>query len=79
LLHWGLNTVFVGGSTGESHSLTVEERLTLAQRWSEVVRGSTLRLVVHVGSSRPHSSSECSPDHGGSVASSRRAWPSRFL
>ena len=46
----GVNTVFVGGSTGESHSLTVEERLALARRWSEIVRGSKLRLVVHVGS-----------------------------
>jgi N-acetylneuraminate lyase len=46
----GIETVFVGGSTGESHSLTVEERLALARRWSEVVPGSGLRLVVHVGS-----------------------------
>jgi N-acetylneuraminate lyase len=46
----GVNTVFIGGSTGESHSLTVEERLALAQRWSEVIHGSSLRLVVHVGS-----------------------------
>lgn len=44
-----VGTVFVGGSTGESHSLTLDERLQLAQRWSEVVRGSRLRLVVHVG------------------------------
>jgi len=46
----GVQTIFLGGSTGESHSLTVAERLSLAQRWSEVVRGSKLRLVVHVGS-----------------------------
>ncbi|MBM3997128.1 MAG: hypothetical protein FJ303_23705 [Planctomycetes bacterium] len=46
----GVKTVFIGGSTGESHSLTVEERMALALRWSEVVRGSGLRLVVHVGS-----------------------------
>lgn len=50
LLRNGLGTVFIGGSTGESHSLTVEERLALARRWSEVARGSTLQLVVHVGS-----------------------------
>ena len=50
LHHAGVNTVFIAGSTGESHSLTVAERLALAQRWSEVVRGSKLRLVVHVGS-----------------------------
>jgi len=46
----GVGAVFVAGSTGESHSLTVEERLALGQRWSAVVRGSSLRLVVHVGS-----------------------------
>lgn len=46
----GIRTVFIGGSTGESHSLTVAERLSLAQRWAEVVRGSELELVVHVGS-----------------------------
>lgn len=45
----GVRTVFVGGSTGESASLTVDERLALAQRWSEVIPGSGLALVVHVG------------------------------
>ncbi len=44
-----VGVVFIGGSTGESLSLTIEERLQLAQRWSDVVRGSDLRLVVHVG------------------------------
>lgn len=42
-------TVFIGGSTGESHSLTLEERRQLAQRWFEVTRGSSLKVVVHVG------------------------------
>src|SRR3954469_11999835 len=46
----GVGAAFICGSTGESHSLTVEERLALARRWSEVRRGSGLRLVVHVGS-----------------------------
>ena len=45
----GVRTVFIGGSTGESHSLTLNERLELCTRWSEVVRGSDLTLVVHVG------------------------------
>ncbi|MCE2791509.1 MAG: dihydrodipicolinate synthase family protein [Planctomycetota bacterium] len=44
-----IGTVFIGGSTGESQSLTLDERLRLARRWSEVLRGSGLRLVVHVG------------------------------
>jgi N-acetylneuraminate lyase len=46
----GVAAVFVGGTTGECSSLTVDERLALARRWGEVVRGSPLQLVVHVGS-----------------------------
>ena len=49
-LRSGVKTVFVGGSTGESHSLKVTERLALAERWGRVVRGTEIRLVVHVGS-----------------------------
>jgi N-acetylneuraminate lyase len=50
LLRNSVNTAFIGGTTGESHSLTVEERHALAGRWSEVVQGSAMRLIVHVGS-----------------------------
>jgi N-acetylneuraminate lyase len=46
----GVAAVFIGGSTGESHSLNVDERMSLAQQWCDVLRGSPLRLVVHVGS-----------------------------
>jgi N-acetylneuraminate lyase len=46
----GVSAVFVGGSTGESSSLTLTERLALAERWAEVLKGSTLQFVVHVGS-----------------------------
>ncbi len=49
LLRNGVATVFVGGSTGESHSLTIDERLALVKRWSEVVRSTELQLIVHVG------------------------------
>lgn len=45
-----VRTVFIGGSTGESHSLTLDERLALTKRWAEVTRGTRLRVVVHVGS-----------------------------
>jgi N-acetylneuraminate lyase len=45
----GVKAVFVGGTTGECSSLTVEERLALAKRWSEVVAGAGIQLVVHVG------------------------------
>jgi N-acetylneuraminate lyase len=50
LLHNGVRTVFVGGTTGESSSLSLEERKSLALRWSEVTRSTPLRVVVHVGS-----------------------------
>ena len=49
-LHSGLRTVFIGGSTGESHSLSTDERRALCQRWMDVARGTELRVVVHVGS-----------------------------
>lgn len=49
LLKDGVETVFIGGSTGESHSLSLDERLALAERWSQVIRGTKMRLVVHVG------------------------------
>lgn len=49
LLRHKVAAAFVCGTTGESHSLTCDERLRLAQRWSEVVRGTPLLLVVHVG------------------------------
>ncbi|MDR2981389.1 MAG: dihydrodipicolinate synthase family protein [Puniceicoccales bacterium] len=45
----GADTVFIGGSTGESHSLTHEERIKLATRWLEIAKGSSLRVIVHVG------------------------------
>lgn len=45
----GVGFVFIGGSTGESSSLTVQERLDLAERWFAVTRGSELQVVVHVG------------------------------
>ena len=43
-------TAFVCGSTGESHSLTLDERRRLAQRWFEVTRGMPIKVIVHVGS-----------------------------
>ena len=41
---------FIGGSTGESHSLSLEERKALAARWLRVARGTRLQVIVHVGS-----------------------------
>jgi len=50
LLAAGVSAVFIGGTTGESSSLTVEERLALAERWMAVAKSTPLRVVVHVGS-----------------------------
>jgi N-acetylneuraminate lyase len=50
LVRQGVRAAFIGGTTGECHSLTTDERLTLARRWAEVMRGMELGLVVHVGS-----------------------------
>ncbi len=58
LLEAGVVGAFVCGSTGEGHSLTIDERRLVAQRWSEVVRGTPLKLVVHVGSNCLKSAAE---------------------
>jgi len=50
LLKNGVKRAFIAGSTGECHSLSVDERRALATRWSEVTRGTSLQFVVHVGS-----------------------------
>src|SRR5687767_14299467 len=44
-----LPATFIGGTTGECSSLTLVERLALAERWLAVTRGTALRVVVHVG------------------------------
>lgn len=49
LLSKGVTQVFIGGSTGESHSLTFEERHLLAKCWMAVVKGTPMRVIVHVG------------------------------
>lgn len=40
---------FIGGTTGESHSLSLDERRLLARRWTDVTRGTGLKVVIHVG------------------------------
>jgi N-acetylneuraminate lyase len=45
----GVAGVFVGGTTGEFSSLLLEERLALLKRWTEVAKGTPLRVVAHVG------------------------------
>lgn len=50
LLANDVTAVFIGGTTGESSSLSLEERRLLAKCWMEVARGTAMRVVVHVGS-----------------------------
>jgi N-acetylneuraminate lyase len=45
----GVAGVFVGGTTGEFSSLTFEERLALAARWAAALKGTSVRMVAHVG------------------------------
>lgn len=49
LLENDIQYAFIGGSTGESHSLSLDERLRLAERWIEVTSGSELNVIIHVG------------------------------
>lgn len=42
LQNTGVSHAFIGGTTGESSSLTLEERRALAVRWFEVTRDSAL-------------------------------------
>lgn len=48
LLAGGMSGVFVGGTTGECHSLTVAERQQLAVRWMTLA-GKQMAIVIHVG------------------------------
>lgn len=45
----GISGVFVSGTTGESLSLTVQERIDLAQRWLDVTRTTDLHVIIQVG------------------------------
>jgi N-acetylneuraminate lyase len=49
LLATGVKRAFIGGTTGESHSLSLLERRALTERWMEVTKGSALKVIVHVG------------------------------
>ena len=46
----GTRTVFISGSTGESHSVTCAEKLELYAAWADASRSTGLRVIAHVGS-----------------------------
>ncbi|MEI8205872.1 MAG: dihydrodipicolinate synthase family protein [Kiritimatiellales bacterium] len=48
LVRSGVSGVFVNGTTGESLSLTVEERLLLAEAWTRSAP-KELKVIIHVG------------------------------
>ena len=45
----GVRTVFITGSTGESHSLSLGDRLTLFDAWADAGPKAGLRIIAHVG------------------------------
>ena len=45
----GIRTVFVTGSTGECHSLTCDERLSLYDAWADAGPANGLAVIGHVG------------------------------
>ena len=49
LLKNGITMAFIGGSTGESHSVSLCERKALAERWAAVAKGTPMKVIVHAG------------------------------
>uniref|UniRef100_A0A665V9C8 N-acetylneuraminate lyase n=1 Tax=Echeneis naucrates TaxID=173247 RepID=A0A665V9C8_ECHNA len=45
----GVDSIFVNGTTGESMSLSVAERKTLAEEWCQKAKGKMDQVIVHVG------------------------------
>jgi N-acetylneuraminate lyase len=46
----GIDTVFITGTTGECHSLTCGEKLTLYDAWAQAAPKHGLAVIAHVGS-----------------------------
>jgi N-acetylneuraminate lyase len=46
----GIRTVFITGTTGESHSLTRDERISLYKAWATAGSAHGLTVIAHVGS-----------------------------
>lgn len=46
----GTRTVFITGSTGESHSVALEEKLTIYDAWAAASKATGIRVIGHVGS-----------------------------
>lgn len=74
-----VSKLFIGGSTGESHSMTCDERRRLAHHWAQVTRGTEAQLIVHVGSNCLPDARRLAMEAGGSRAAAISALaPSYF-
>ena len=52
LVENGVNGALVGGTTGECGSLTIEERLTITERWCEIAKDiENFPIIAHAGHS----------------------------
>jgi len=49
LMRSGCQGIYVGGTTGECHSLTCDERIALADAWLDISDSTDLCVIVHVG------------------------------
>jgi N-acetylneuraminate lyase len=45
----GIDTLFITGTTGECHSLTLDEKLALYDAWAQAARVHGLAVIAHVG------------------------------
>ncbi len=45
----GVRTVFITGSTGESHSLSLSDKLAIYDAWAAAAPTAGLRVIAHVG------------------------------
>lgn len=50
----GTRTVFITGSTGESHSLNLSDKLALFDAWADAGPKAGLRVIAHVGGNCLH-------------------------
>jgi N-acetylneuraminate lyase len=46
----GIKTIFMTGSTGESHSVTCAEKLEIYEAWAHAGKANGLSVIAHVGS-----------------------------
>jgi N-acetylneuraminate lyase len=74
----GVAGVFVGGTTGESLSLTVEERLRLTEAWTAAAPAG-LRVIVHAGAESLADARRLAAHAAGAGAAGVGAMPPTFF